>query len=81
MSEVQGAQITNTNLHPRNQKNKKWRPSDNLEANLNPHTSIPKYNTTISKEEIMTHVAVNVFACTVALKLTCLRHLIGKGPN
>lgn len=40
---------------------------------------ISQYNTTLFKEEIMTLVSVNeyVFACTVALKLTCLTLLTG----
>lgn len=35
------------------------RPSDNLVVNLTPHMPIPKYNTTIFKEEIMILVSVN----------------------
>lgn len=71
MFEVQGVQTANTNLHPGHQKNKR-RLSDNVVANLTPHTPIPKYKTHIFKEEIMTLVYVKeyVFACTVALKLT-----------
>lgn len=42
MFEVQDARIKNINLHPRDQSNKKWRPSDNLVVNLTPHMPISK---------------------------------------